>query len=55
MLTRLGLVCGVNLISRFLEQKAHQLGGRFEDGGADEHFDLLDSLAVGGSGLKARD
>jgi len=41
--------------SRFLEQKAHELGGRFEEGRADEHFDLLDRMAVGGSGLEARD
>jgi hypothetical protein len=42
LLTRLGLVGGINAVSRLLQQLSHQRVGRFENGSADQHLQLLD-------------
>ena len=47
LLARLGLVGGIDPIRRPLQQKTHQRVGRLEDGGAHQHFQLLDGHPIG--------
>jgi len=53
LLPRLGLVGGIDLVGGGLQQPSHQRVGRLEDGGAHQHFQLLDRQAVGLPGLEA--
>jgi len=50
----LGLVLRINPVGRSLEQVADEGGGRFEEGGADEHFQCLHRHPGGRFGGKAR-
>src|ERR1039458_4637825 len=53
LLPRLGLVGGINAIGGLLQKESHQHIGGLEDGGADQHFQLLDGAPVGFPRLEA--
>ena len=54
LLTRLGLVGGVNSVSRRLQEQSDQRIGGFEKSGAHQHFQLLDGHPIGLLSLEAR-
>ncbi|MDR3561751.1 MAG: hypothetical protein P4N59_09995 [Negativicutes bacterium] len=53
LLSGFGLVGGVDPVGRLLQKPADDGGGRFEDGRAHQHLQLLDRQARGLIGLKA--
>src|SRR6266566_705961 len=53
LLTRLGLIAGIDALGSSLQQIAHQGVGRLEEGGAHQPFELLDGHAIGLAGLEA--
>src|SRR6266487_995638 len=53
LLTRLGLIAGIDAVSSSLQQITHQGVGRLEEGGAHQPFELLDGHAIGLAGLEA--
>ena len=53
LLARLGLVGGIDAVGGLLQEEAHQRVGRLEDGGAHQHFQLLDGHPVGFPRLEA--
>jgi hypothetical protein len=52
---RLGLVCGIDLVSGFLKKLADKKRGGFENGGAQQFFKIGDEGTTGLGGAKGVD
>ena len=52
---RLGLVCGIDLVSGFLEKLSDKKCGGFENGGAQQLFEIGDEGATGFDATKGID
>src|SRR5690348_3851333 len=53
LLSGFGLVGSIDLVGCALQEKAHQLGGRFEHSSPDQHFEPLHIDTAGCGGLEA--